>query len=512
MMRYRNILMFILCSLLGFSGTFFIPALSHDASLLRQTTLETTQVEQNDLNSTTLLAQAEIEPNPDILAIAREGQDRYDAGQFGEAIKLWQQAAEAYQEVGDEEGFFKSQINKAQALQNLGLYPRACKTLLQAFAVEQPDCSSEQVDLLVSQFSNNSNTLSLNQAIGFRSLGDVLRRQGQLADSQTALQISLSKAQASSEEAATQLSLGNTERALGLQARSRWNYEQITEIIASQSQSDALEPDISAIQSYKQVETISSAPLITNIQAQLNHLSLLTDIQKWWTEQANRRISSWSRTNDYRLIQRAEGFLSLLNQKLNSEIAALQNTIGSNINNLALNRKAVSAQINLAHNYLQLSQIAEVKPLLTTALEKARSLQYKEGESYALGYLGKMYYEQWQQLERARQQSSQGETLLREATLMTQQALLLASDTSEISYLWQSQLGNLLKEQGNIKGAISSYFAAFNTLQSIRTDLNENNQDLRFDFRQEIQFVYKSLADLLLKSDLSPEELESAIV
>ncbi|NJQ98546.1 MAG: hypothetical protein HC784_15055 [Hydrococcus sp. CSU_1_8] len=40
----------------------------------------------------------------------------------------------------------KSLINRAQALQELGLYPRACNTLLQAFAIETPDCSPEQID------------------------------------------------------------------------------------------------------------------------------------------------------------------------------------------------------------------------------------------------------------------------------------------------------------------------------------------------------------------------------
>ena len=512
MIRYRNLLIFILCSLLGLSSTFFVPAFSHETRSLDNTNFETIQVKQNEINSKIFLAQAEIDSNPDILALAREGQKRYDAGQFGEASDLWQQAAEAYNKIGDEEGLFKSLVNQAQALQNLGLYPRACKTLLQAFSVDQPDCNPEQVELLISQFSESPDQLSLDGAIGFRSLGDVLRRQGQLVDSQKALEISLSKAQGSPEEASTQLSLGNTEKALGIQARNRWDYEEITEIIASQSQSDALEPDISAIQSYKQVETISSTPLITKVQAQLNHLSLLLDIKKWWNEQANRRIASWSRANNSRLIPRAEGFLSLLNTELNTEISTLQTAIESNINNLPLTHAAVFAKINFAYNSLKLSQIDNVEPILKTVLEQARTLQDREAESYALGYMSQIYYKQWQQSDRTTQQSPRGENLLSEATRMTQQALLLASDTPEISYLWQSQLGNILKDQGDIKGALSSYFAAFNTLESLRTDLNENNQDLQFDFFQEIQPVYKSLADLLLKSNLSQQELESLIV
>ena len=510
MIKYRNIIILVLCSLLGFSFTLFVPALSYDGRSQYDTELKMTQLKHYDYNNSIFLAQADN--NPDILALAREGQRRYDAGQFSEAINLWQQAANAYQKVGDEPGVFKSLVNKAQALQNLGSYPRACNTLLQAFSIKQPNCNSEQVDLLLTQIAKNPQKLSLDEAIGIRSLGDVLRRQGKLKQSQQALEISLLKVQGSPREAATKLSLGNTARALGTQTRNRWNYEQITEIIVSQSRSDALEADISAIKFYQQVETDPSTPITTKVQAQLNHLNLLLDIRKWWNERGNQRIASWSRVDNSRLIQRAEGFLTLLNKELNTEISTLQTAIQSNIDNLPLNHSAVSAKINFADNSLKLSQIDRAEPLLKTVLKEARTLKDTEAESYSLGYMGQLYYKQWQQLNRNERQSRRGKKLLSRATQMTRQALLIASDASEIGYLWQSQLGNLLKERGDIKGAISSYFAAFNTLQSLRTDLNKNNQDLQFDFRQEIQPVYKSLADLLLKSDLSQSELESLVV
>ena len=530
MIRYRRILILLLCGFWGLSFTLLVPAFSQDTRSLPGQNQPEIQVKQSSelnrvqasakqihtrakrLDNTILLAQAETKSNPDILAIAQEGQKLYQAGQFSEAISLWQQAAAAYEKIGDKAGLFKSLINQAQALQNIGSYPRACKTLLQAFSVSQPTCNSEQIELLLSKLAQNPSSLSWEQAIGLRSLGDVLRRQGQLAESQKALEISLSKAKGSSAEGATQLSLGNTARTLGMQTRNRWSYEQVTEIIASQSQLAALEPERSAIDSYNQVVTLSSTPAITKVQAQLNHLSLLLDIRRWWIEQVDRRVASWSRANDLKLIQRAEGFLSLLDRELTQEISALQTNIASNLDNLPIDRAAVSAKVNLAHNYLQIPQISNVESILKTALEEARTLNYPEAESYALGYLGQTYYQQWQQRERETQQSFAGTALLNEAIRSSQQALLLAGDAAEMSYLWQSQLGNLLKEQGDVKGAISAYMAAFNTLQSLRTDLNKNNQDLQFDFRQEIEPVYKSLADLLLQTDLSEQELESLVV
>ena len=511
--KYRsNWLILIIGSLFGFSVTFCVPALSHNEFFLSSINLEQHQIEKTEINSKILLAQTEIENESDILAIAQEGQKLYNAGQFGEAINLWQQTAEAYKNIGNEAGRFKSLINQAQAWQNLGSYPRACNTLLQAFSVDRPDCNSEQVELLLSQFSENPHTFSLNQAIGLRSLGDVLRRQGKLEESQKALEISLAKAMGSPEEPSTRLSLGNTERSLGVQTRNRWNYEQITEIIASQAISKALEADSSAIESYKLVETSSHTQPITKVQAQLNQLSLLLDIRQWWKEEAQGRIASWSRANDIELIQRATGFLSLLDTEINTAIFSLTQKIESNISDIPQNRPTVSANINYAHNLIALQQLTNVEPILKTAFQEAQTLQDVKAESYALGYLGQLYYRQWQQLEPLAKKDSRGKTLLSKAIQSTQQALFLANDALEISYLWQSQLGNLLQEQGDVKGAISSYMAAFNTLQSLRTDLNENNQDLQFDFRQQIKPVYKSLADLLLKTDLSEQELESLVV
>ncbi|WP_016870706.1 CHAT domain-containing protein [Fischerella thermalis] len=69
-----------------------------------------------------------------------------------------------------------------------------------------------------------------------------------------------------------------------------------------------------------------------------------------------------------------------------------------------------------------------------------------------------------------------------------------------------------MREKGENKGAIAAYTAAYNTLQSLRSDLNANNRDVQFNFLQEVKPVYLELADLLLKSKLSERELNSLVV
>ena len=88
----------------------------------------------------------------------------------------------------------------------------------------------------------------------------------------------------------------------------------------------------------------------------------------------------------------------------------------------------------------------------------------------------------------------------------------MSGDAREVSYLWQSQLGHLLREERDIQGAISAYTAAFNTLQSLRTDLNSNNRDVQFDFREQVKPVYLELADLLLQTDFPEDELDSLVM
>ncbi|MBR8827275.1 MAG: CHAT domain-containing protein [Gomphosphaeria aponina SAG 52.96 = DSM 107014] len=443
------------------------------------------------------------------LKLAKQGQQYYEKRQFDQAIALWDQAAVAYQQAGDEEGQLITLINKSQALKELGLYPTACSNLLAAFKVENPQCNNfyennpifqEQLASFILILQEKKEPLSLNQVIGLRSLGDVLNRLGVLEQSQAILTISLSAASGTPEEGAILLSLGNTQRAIANQTRDRWDYEQVNKIIDQQAPAMALQPYQQAFNYYQRAEKLNYGSITTQVQSQINYYTLLWDIQQWWNEQGNKRIASGKRTNEQIVVTRAEKFLAALNSELIKELEKQQKQLEGKINKLPQSRENIYARINLAQTLIQQGKIEQVQPLLTTALEAAHTLGDKQAESYALGYLGNIKDKQGQ---------------LPEATQLTQKALNLAQeqqlngDAREVTYLWQSQLGRLLRKQGDTKGAIASYTAAFNTLESLRTDLNNNNKDVQFNFRDEVKPVYLELADLLLSAELTDAEIQS---
>ena len=167
-------------------------------------------------------------------ALDVQGQLQLAQGQAETALSIWQKAANIYQQIGDKARLTRNQINSAQALQALGLYLQANKTLNEV----QQTLTSLPDSLLV--------------ATGLRSLGNIRRVVGDLNVSRLVLGKSLAVAkriQSPKAIAEAQLSLGNTARA-----------QQDTE---------------AALQYYQ--EAAVSVSSTTRIQAHLNLLSLLLE-------------------------------------------------------------------------------------------------------------------------------------------------------------------------------------------------------------------------------------------
>ncbi|MGI2909405.1 CHAT domain-containing protein, partial [Hassallia sp. VBCCA 56010] len=394
---------------------------------------------QNTRNSASVLAQT----------LEIQGNLQLELGKAELALNTWKQAEKIYAKAGDEVGKTRSLINQSIAQQALGQYIQSRMILEEMYPrlEKQPD--------------------SLVKATALRSLGDVVQLVGNLELSLKVLLKSrdiAEKLQSPPEISAALLSLGNIYAANG-NRESRLDTISIEEYTPLQYLSKSIfTQNINAIkfyqqaaQFYSQAATISTSPL-GQIQAQLNRLSMLLSLQKW--SQA---------------------------QQLSSEIQL-------KLRKIPPSKTAISAQIHLAESLVYLKQATnadipswkEIAESLATAIQQARSIEDKRSEAYASGALGGLYLKTED---------------ITNAQKLTEQALIQAQaiKAQDIAYLWQWQLGQILKIKGDISGAIAFYTQAVETLKFLRNDLIALNPDVQFTFRDNVEPVYRQLVDLLLR-------------
>lgn len=287
---------------------------------------------------------------------------------------------------------------------------------------------------------------SLLTSRALQSLGEVWRKIGQLELSKTALQKSLAIA----ERLNASQEAGNSLLSLGNTARQQGN-------IAD------------ALSYYQQAIKVSSSP-VTQIQAQLNQLNIYIEQEK------------------------------------GTDAANLSPQIQSKLEKLPVSQITIYNRIQLALSMIELSKLPqnlaipnsyEIALSLVNSIEQAREIGDKRTESYGIGYLAQLY-EDKQKLEEAR--------------VFTEQALLISQsiNAGDLSYIWQWQLGRILKQQGNRKDAIISYTQSVNTLKFLRSDIVAISSEVQYDFRDQVEPVYRELVDLLLQPDATQENLKQA--
>ncbi len=296
---------------------------------------------------------------------------------------------------------------------------------------------------------------SVTKAVALRSLGDTLQLTGDLTQADRVLQSSLEIAQRLNlpeQISAAQFSLGNIAR----------------------SQQDPKR----AIGFYTQAAT-TAPTLLAKLQAKINHFSLLREPKDLSTAM--------------NLFREIETQLPQLNVSYASAYAHI---------NLAQTVITRLRDWKLDPPDKRLVQLLErsTETLLTTATEQSKQLNDEYLHAYALGTLG--YLQEIQDKQSLAQRS-------------TEQALLIsqALNASESTYRWQWQLGRLLKAQGKIQSAKSSYEGAIDTLRSLRSNLAAINRDVQFDFRDSVEPVYRETVALLLdiqKTNPSDRNLEQA--
>ena len=99
-----------------------------------------------------------------------QGKLQQEIGQYQNALETWQQAQTIYQQIGNQDRLIQNQINQAEAMQSLGYYPLACKTLLASLDLEHNECKLPKDNQTLFK-----QTLSPVKAKALFSLADVLR-------------------------------------------------------------------------------------------------------------------------------------------------------------------------------------------------------------------------------------------------------------------------------------------------------------------------------------------------
>ncbi|MGK7897116.1 MAG: CHAT domain-containing protein, partial [Xenococcus sp. (in: cyanobacteria)] len=371
-------------------------------------------------------------------------------GQLEPALEVLETASSNYQQVQDEVGLIRAQLNIVRVLRLQGQLQKALETL------------NPIVQKLDTQLDSRLKVAAL------RQVGESFQLVGNFAEAEKALAQSLQIAQSlglNSETTSILLALGDlariefqTETALDFYERAARNAPAPTTKIPALVQKFAL-----LVSSNRLVE---AQKLRSQIQGELDNIPL-------------------SRELVYARINFGNSVFELENKQSNkvNDGGNFETNIRRETNQ---NNTQISAQV----------PSEQVVQLLTNAIEQAHNLGDARAESYALGTLGNLYEatEQWQEVQQN-----------------TQKALLLAQSigASDIAYQWHWQLGRAFKAQGNSEQALIAYREAYLKLQSIRSSIVALNSKAQFSFREKVEPVYREYVELLLESP-DEQQIEQA--
>ncbi|MGP1373848.1 MAG: CHAT domain-containing protein [Almyronema sp.] len=461
-------------------------------------------------------AQAQLSP-PTLEQQIQQGRRYYSDGQYAAAAQLWQQAVQTAGTAPATQAIALSNLTLAYLQQ--GNYPEAEAAIAQAVAITTTLAETAYTQRVKAQVLNTQAQLQMSKAqldLALETLAQAEAAYGAIADTAGLIRTRLNRAQIwrvqgryrrsldqleqvqatlttlpdSPLKAAGLRQLGNLQRlvatvevSLDTLAASRKVAESIgsaaeeSATLLSLGNAHAAQASWQAAITYYQNAAAIAPSLSVRLQAQINHLQLLLEHPE----------------------------LELTPETTQALLANIQ----AQLPQLSASRSSVLMQASLAQSLITaaspdkppLLDDQAIAQLLTETLKQAQTLQDVCGQSYVLGYMGKLYQknQQWPN-----------------AAAVTQQALTLAQNisASSIVYQWQWQLGQILKQQGQTKAAIAAYQAAIETLQTLRSDLVAINPEVRFSFRQGVEPIYRELVDLLLQpasaNDLEQENLLKA--
>lgn len=381
-----------------------------------------------------------------------------------------------------QENVILNSIVASRELQAAGFYRRACTPLLQALKHSDIDCKNLIRDGMSERVKEFFPILPATpiRAIAFRNLGDILRMLGAVKTSEKVLEQSLEIANSLSlnpEIAASHFSLANTKRALGKRSQ---NFQE-----PQKSENYYRE----ALNHYDLAISNSSSDSM-EVRAKLNKFSLSIEnypaynLDDLWLEIKD-KIEKLPANLEavYARLDLAQSLTCLKLQEMGKEENAQVLFPRPSIVNSCIKDERGKTLLTKSPEWEYIGQ------LLAMAAQQAERLKDVRSQSYAVGNLGEIY-EITQQLPLAIE--------------ITEKALAIAKShqLNDIAYRLEWQLGRLSQKMQNDPNiAIAAYSGAVDDLQFLRKDLASLNPDLQFNFRDEVEPIYRQFVQLLLEPE-----------
>jgi len=403
------------------------------------------------------------------------------SGAATEALSSWQQSEELYREQNNVEGIVGTQLNQSLAEQSLGLYPRACRTVVQAIATSSQICQPDYgKDAVLSSLSKVELT-EVNQ-IGMRLLGENLRLLGNLAEAESALKFAQSHTDQDLLEAdRIALALGSVHHFAAkeaIQAYARSNFREV------QSRSQLVTEINSQIgkarSNYRRAAESDNAEITA--KANLNLIELFVEV-----------------SNGVSLPQStvaAGGF-----SQLGSEAAIAYSQLSRMDFGQLPAIDSIYSRLNLASNLLSAVQlerdhllfgssvdISDVERLVADATASAEAIDDKRSLSFAYG------------IEAELESLKSAQAAIVETQYAQALALAQSVHASDIAYDWAYRLAQFNEAAGRDDRAARYYEIALAALGQVREDLVAVNSELRFEFAQKIEPVYRDYLQFLVAS------------
>jgi len=440
--------------------------------------------------------------------LVQQGIESYQAGRFPEAIAFWQQALPQIDEPKDRVIVY---CNLALAYRQTGQLSRAIASWEQAidFYRSQSDPTIRQplarilteqaqayidlgqhrraISLLESALKIGSqNQELLTEAAAQGALGNAYWSLGNYEQAGVAQQRTLDIARELNNPSYIATALNNLGN-LHISRSARYRYQaQLADLegddkeVVRLNQFAAQEQDLAKNSFEQSVQTARGVAVLEEIRGLMNLNRVMAQssypnqdlmVRNWQRLQELLAVTPDSREKAYTLINLAQQKLKFSRLKVESSASQVAQSQGRD-------RKETETFPPATLSYIA---------TLEQGLAVARSIGDSRAESFALGSLG--------QLQEAAGNYNKAMELTRNAQFAAQQV-----NAPDSLYRWQWQAGRILKATGAKEQAITAYEQAIATLQSIRGDIVATKQELQFDFREQVEPVYRQLIDLLLSS------------